>query len=32
MVGPVWTGKLHDKTFVREVLNHIESKTVEKYA
>jgi tRNA G26 N,N-dimethylase Trm1 len=31
MVGPVWTGPLHDRTFVGEVLNHVKSKSVEKY-
>jgi tRNA (guanine26-N2/guanine27-N2)-dimethyltransferase len=29
MVGPVWTGKLHDRKFIREVLNHVESKTAD---
>jgi tRNA (guanine26-N2/guanine27-N2)-dimethyltransferase len=29
MVGPVWTGKLHDKKFIGEVISHVESKTAD---
>jgi tRNA (guanine26-N2/guanine27-N2)-dimethyltransferase len=29
MVGPVWTGKLHDKKFIQETINHVDSKTAE---
>lgn len=30
MVGPVWTGKLHEKSFVESVIDHVKSRDEER--